>query len=68
MANTNILEGFKCPKCGYEDHFVISATCEIDVTDDGTECRDGYTWEKDSACMCAECNYNGKISDFVVQS
>jgi len=65
VANTNCLAGFKCPECGFEDCFRIEITTMIDVYDDGTE---GFVtnteWDRNSTCICVNCDKIGKVSDF----
>lgn len=41
MANMNALEGMRCPKCGYDDHFYIAGSAMFSVFDDRVdECLD----------------------------
>jgi hypothetical protein len=65
MSNTNCLEHIRCPTCGSEDAFRVSARIWIFVTDDGTEDEGGhYEWDNDSPCQCADCDRLGTIKDF----
>jgi DNA-directed RNA polymerase subunit RPC12/RpoP len=64
MANTNCLEGIRCPKCGHEDSFKIEATVLVLVTDDGTEDLGNSEWDADRYCECDNCRYAGTIKDF----
>lgn len=66
MTNTNCLEGVRCPACGQDDRFIITATVDCEVTDDGTSADDGghYDWDVDSPCRCPECGCHGKLHEF----
>ena len=56
MANTNVLEGFKCPKCKQEHAFKIACEVMMLVTDDGTELDEGAVeWDGESLCICPAC-------------
>ena len=64
MANSNCLEGFKCPECGYEDEFLIVAMAEFRVTDDGTTEFTDVDWTGGNICKCAKCDHYGKVWNF----
>lgn len=65
MANTNCLEGMRCPSCGNEDEFRIEMVITVKVTDEGTEDMGGdYYWDKDSWCFCPQCEWDGTVKDF----
>ena len=67
MPNENCLIGFKCPKCGQESKFYITALTTFAVTDDGTEESEGAVWNDDSPCWCVpSCGYKGTVRDFQV--
>lgn len=69
MPNTNCLKGFKCPKCEYEDSFLIEMTLVIRVYDDGTDALASDTcWTNDSYCMCDHCSYSATVEDFTCSS
>jgi len=64
-VNTNVLEGFRCPKCGSDDRFRIEATTMFDVTDDGTEqLESSVDWSDESYCECRTCAHYGTVKDF----
>jgi predicted nucleic-acid-binding Zn-ribbon protein len=63
-VNRNCLEGFKCPKCGYEHRFDIESTTTVTMTDDGEDGHGDIEWEDDSACTCCECGHTGTVKDF----
>ena len=68
MANTNCLEGVRCPQCGQEDRFLINAMVSVMVADEGTEDQGGdYEWSPDSPCCCASCDFAGKLADFTIE-
>ena len=64
--NSNCLDGMRCPsiKCGSYGPFQISAECEVDISDDGTDDAVNFTWEDDSYCRCLRCEQMKKIGDF----
>jgi hypothetical protein len=64
MANTNCLEGIRCPKCGQEDEFRIACTMVCTVIDDGTEKIGDIEWDENSWCLCPRCEKDGKLKDF----
>jgi hypothetical protein len=67
--NTNVLEGLRCPKCGYEDKFSIQAYVTVIVTDDGAVDDGGdHEWNDDSPCQCwgADCDFFGYVRDLRV--
>ena len=66
MPNENCLAGIKCPKCGNEDRFLITATILADVSDDGADLANGsdILWEDESGTGCPECGENGPLSHF----
>ena len=47
-TNTNCLDGVRCPGCGNQDHFLITATVTARVTDDGAEAGGHYAAETDA--------------------
>lgn len=65
MANTNCLEGIRCPGCNQEARFVIAVSVFASVTDDGTDALGGATeWDDNSPITCPECNQSGPVGDF----
>jgi hypothetical protein len=64
MANTNCLEGIKCPACGNKDRFRIAATAIFTVTDDGTDDYGDVVWGDGSHAECPECGLHGTLKDF----
>lgn len=66
MANTNCLEGVRCPHCGAEDSFLIAASVIVLVTDDGTEdCGGDYEWDQNAYCECTVCHHSATLKDFI---
>jgi DNA-directed RNA polymerase subunit RPC12/RpoP len=63
-ANTNCLQGFKCPQCGNTDSFKIEATCMATVFDDGVDTTTEFEWNNDSYCECPQCSRTGIVQDF----
>jgi hypothetical protein len=67
MANSNVLEGIKCPSCNSEGPFTIVALATFtDVTDDGCTEFEGVEWNQESDITCNSCGQNGDISVFTV--
>jgi len=69
MANTNLLEGWACPKCGHTDGFRIAGLVWLDATDDGTVLSDApgrgdHEWDGNSPTECPECGYHGRQAEF----
>lgn len=64
--NTNCLDGIKCPECGSEEPFNISAKAIFTVYDDGTDSYGGVEWDDNSAIECLECGHRGKIKEFKI--
>ena len=66
--NTNCLEGWSCTKCDYKNGFHIQATisCEIYLTDDGTQSEDNCetNWKKDADVRCANCDHEATVKEF----
>ncbi len=69
-SNTNCLAGIKCPHCGSEDAFYISACVLAYVTDTGAEVADNASidWDPDSHTECAECGADGPLSNFTTST
>lgn len=68
MTNTNCLKGVRCPKCGFEDKFIIHAKVDVEVTDEGTEDAGGeYYWDDTHYCKCTGCKYEGTLADFTIE-
>lgn len=70
MANTNVLEGMRCPKCASDGPFGISVTITgvVLMTDNGYGFDDfepwGTEWDDSSNCDCPNCGREGKVRDF----
>lgn len=69
MPNTNCLQGFRCPKCGHEDSFLIAVDVVMRVYDDGTEAILSDTcWDDDSYCECDICHHHAAVKEFTCSS
>ena len=67
MANTNCLEGIRCPTCGNEDRLFISSSCLFEVTDEGAEPLDANVeYGKDSHAICPVCDHRGLLEEFYI--
>lgn len=66
MTNHNCLTGIRCPHCGNEDRFLITATIVADVTDAGADVADGSDlhWEDTSLTRCPDCDRDGPLAEF----
>jgi DNA-directed RNA polymerase subunit RPC12/RpoP len=66
MINTNCLAKIRCPHCGNDHHFHISAGVLAYVTDDGAEAANNGSieWDEDSAIECPECGHSGTVGRF----
>jgi hypothetical protein len=64
MTNTNCLEGIRCPACGQDDRFKITALITCIVTDDGSEPVGDHDWDDESNAHCAGCGFDAKLRHF----
>lgn len=62
-VNSNCLEGLRCPNCGQNNCFVITAIrhAQVHLYDDGTDesIYGSVEWEDNAPCSCPECNWAG---------
>lgn len=63
MTNDNCLEGIRCPRCGQEEHFEITALVTCHVTDEGSEPTGDHHWDEDSITRCPECGFQGALKE-----
>lgn len=68
MTNTNCLEDFRCPACGYTESFRLVATCVIKLYDSGIEDSEEFEWEDRNWCQCCNCGHDGSVSDFSIKN
>ncbi len=56
----------RCPHCGNEEHFYISARVLSYVTNEGSEAADNGSidWDSDSTISCPECDRSGTVVRF----
>ena len=64
MTNDNCLEGIRCPRCGQEEHFRITALVACHVTDEGSEPTGDHHWDEDSFTRCPDCGFQGALRCF----
>jgi len=64
MTNENCLQGIRCPACGQEDRFKITALITCVVTDDGSDPVGDHEWDGDSSTHCPDCGFDGKLKAF----
>ena len=66
-VNSNCLQGMRCPKCGQNECFIITATrhCEVHLYEDGTDesTYGSVDWEDTAPASCAECDWAGETKD-----
>ncbi|WP_297388828.1 hypothetical protein [Acidiferrobacter sp.] len=62
--NTNCLEGMRCPHCGAEAPFDITAVTVATMYDDGCEKTAGMEWDDTSACVCKTCGHAARVGAF----
>jgi len=65
-TNDGCIDHVKCPECGYEAHFYISAESEFTVSDDGTDDHSDVEWDAMSFVRCGDgaCNHDGRLWEF----
>lgn len=68
MANTNCLQGLRCPQCGSYEPFHIEVLTVVQMWDDGTESDlgGGLDWKEDSYIDCYACQHSGTVKDFTL--
>ncbi len=66
--NVNCLYGKRCPKCGSYGPFEVEVFMRVLLSDDGSsDAEDGtIDYSDDSAAVCFDCKYEGKVGDFNV--
>ena len=64
MTNTNCLECIRCPACGQQDRFKITALITCVVTDNGSEPVGDHEWDDDSNTHCPGCGFTGRLRSF----
>lgn len=61
------MEALKCPNCGSSRKFGITAysVVEIEGSTGYVEDHYGFEWDKDTECVCHDCQYSAEYSQFV---
>jgi hypothetical protein len=54
----------KCPQCGHEDSFTVTATVDCVLHDDGVDEYCGCEYDGESFCSCNNCGAGGEVGDF----
>jgi hypothetical protein len=67
MANSNCLEGLRCPHCGSYEPFSIEGTVSAKVYDDGVDESKCFEWNDDSQIVCHDCGRDGLVREFKVK-
>lgn len=65
--NENCLENIACPKCGYRDRFLITATTQFTMTDNGEDDHSDIDYDKSSFAICEKCHHGDKLSEFTIE-
>lgn len=63
-GNDNCLAGMQCPECESREPFVISAGCQVEMWDAGSEHAFEFEWDKNSWVMCKNCGHGAKAKEF----
>ena len=57
-----------CPECGSQESIKLTATCCVEVSDDGTEMGEDFDWDderlSDGYARCMTCGHHGTNADF----
>lgn len=56
--------GLKCPKCGQDTKFDISARHTITVDGEDIDHDDSLTWDSDDTIECGACGHEGTVESF----
>lgn len=66
MANTNCLQGMRCPKCGSYAPFQIHAQVWVIAYDDDVMLDDSpdIEWSDTSWCTCKNCGFADEVWKF----
>ena len=64
MTNENCLQGIRCPQCGQDGRFNITALITCMVTDNGSDPVGDHEWDDDSSAHCPDCGFDGKLKAF----
>lgn len=66
--NENALAGMRCPECGAEEEFRISASSMFQVDDSGTIDHEEVDWDDGSYMECKACHYGGIVMNFKIKN
>lgn len=62
---SNVLDGMRCPVCGNSSNqFSIQATCNVVMSDEGSEDGTDFDWADESMCECLDCGYVNQAGEF----
>jgi len=61
---TTCLDGIRCPACGSTQRFMILATVDVTMIDNGTDDSEGTSWDDSSPITCAGCQHTGTVGGF----
>lgn len=68
MANSNCLEGIRCPKCkDYYCFYIQVLTC-AEFTDEGCGDYHDMEWTDKSEVRCHNCDHLGVMRDFRIEN
>lgn len=66
--NVNCLEGYACPRCGYDEELRIICTTLVTMTDDGSDDIGDLEWDENSHGTCPKCGFADKMEKFRVDA
>lgn len=66
MANSNCLEGMRCPnpECASEGPFEITGLTTAKMFDDGADSYEGLEYDGKAPCKCVGCGHEGVVAEF----
>lgn len=66
LPNQNVLDMWRCTRCGNTDHFQVTATTTASLTDDGAEAGGDLEYGLESWAKCTSCDLEGTVRTFSV--
>lgn len=67
-GNSNCLEGYECPNCGWNDQLNIWVTTKIEMFDRGSGDHEDLDYDDNSHAECPNCGHGGALSLFRIES
>lgn len=68
MTTINDTDRLVCPNCDHEDDFVVTATCNVRLTEGSVAFKyaDRYSWDDRAAIQCCNCGRTDTVRGFTV--